>query len=82
VVFILPFIAIVTLYSFNFALDAYRMGEGSGDPGGLPYRWLIKGMIPLSFVLIGLVSLGLITRALLTLMNIRLEPPPSSSHLV
>jgi TRAP-type mannitol/chloroaromatic compound transport system permease small subunit len=81
-VFILPFIVLVTIYSFNFALDAYQMGEGSGDPGGLPYRWLIKGMIPLSFVLIGLVSLGLITRSLLTLLNIRVESQPSSSHLV
>ena len=81
-VFILPFIVLVTFYSFNFALDAYRMGEGSGDPGGLPHRWLIKGLIPLSFVLIGLVSLGMITRSLLTLLNVQIKPQQSSSHLV
>lgn len=82
VVFILPFIVLVTLYSFNFALDAYEMGEGSGDPGGLPHRWLIKGMIPLSFVLIGLVSLGMVTRSLLTLLKVRVERQANSSHLL
>ena len=40
------------------------MGEGSGDPGGLPYRWIIKSLIPLSFILIGFASLGMVTQAL------------------
>lgn len=82
VVFILPFIVLVTFFSFNFALDAYEMGEGSGDPGGLPHRWLIKGMIPLSFVLIGLVSLGLITRSWLVLLKVRDDVPKNSNPLV
>ncbi len=80
--FILPFIILVSYYGFNFAMDAFNMGEGSGDPGGLPHRWLIKSMIPVSFVLIGFASLGLITRSLLCLMNIRVEPQHNSSHLV
>jgi TRAP-type mannitol/chloroaromatic compound transport system permease small subunit len=63
-VFILPFISIVAYYSFDFAYEAYDMGEGSGDPGGLPYRWLIKSMIPISFTLMGLASLGMVTQAL------------------
>ena len=24
------------------------MGEGSADPGGLPYRWIIRSVIPIS----------------------------------
>lgn len=80
--FILPFIVLVTIYSVNFAADAYQMGEGSGDPGGLPYRWLVKSLIPLSFILLGLVSLGLITRSLLTLMNVQVDQQKSNSHLV
>ncbi len=67
--FILPFIILVTYYSINFTIDAYQMGEGSGDPGGLPHRWLIKGLIPFSFIMLGLVSLGMITSSLLTLKN-------------
>ncbi len=67
IIFILPFVGLVTYYSISFAFDAYQMGEGSGDPGGLPYRWIIKGLIPFSFMLMGLASLGMITSALISL---------------
>ncbi|MFT5716963.1 MAG: TRAP-type mannitol/chloroaromatic compound transport system permease small subunit [Oleiphilaceae bacterium] len=67
--FVLPFISIVAYYSIDFAYEAYDMGEGSGDPGGLPYRWIIKSMIPLSFLLMGLASLGMITQALRVLVG-------------
>ncbi len=63
-IFILPFVLIVSYYAYDFAYEAYDMGEGSGDPGGLPHRWIIKSLIPLSFILIGLASLGMITQAL------------------
>jgi TRAP-type mannitol/chloroaromatic compound transport system permease small subunit len=63
-VFVLPFISLVTYYSIDFALDAFQMNEGSGDPGGLPHRWIIKSLIPLSFCLMGIASLGVITQAL------------------
>tara|TARA_R110002167_G_scaffold119772_3_gene297323 strand:- start:2305 stop:2847 length:543 start_codon:yes stop_codon:yes gene_type:complete len=67
IIFILPFVVLVTYYSISFAFNAYEIGEGSGDPGGLPYRWIIKSLIPFSFMMMGLASLGLITRALLIL---------------
>ncbi len=73
VFFILPFVFLVSYYSINFAVDAYQMGEGSGDPGGLPHRWLIKSLIPFSFIMLGLASLGIIPHSLIILMN------PSSS---
>lgn len=66
-IFILPLVVLVSYYSINFTFDAYEIGEGSGDPGGLPYRWIIKSLIPFSFIMMGLASLGLITRALLIL---------------
>jgi len=33
-------------------MDSYEVNEISSDPGGLKYRWLIKGMIPLSFMIL------------------------------
>ncbi|KZY44655.1 MULTISPECIES: TRAP transporter small permease subunit [unclassified Oleiphilus] len=63
-ILILPFIILVTHFSLGFAYESYQMGEGSGDPGGLPHRWLIKSLMPLSFILIGLASLSMITQAL------------------
>ncbi|KZZ69320.1 C4-dicarboxylate ABC transporter, partial [Oleiphilus sp. HI0130] len=45
-VFVFPFVVLVTYYGVSFSFDAFQMGEGSGDPGGLPYRWIIKSLIP------------------------------------
>lgn len=78
-VLILPFIVIVTVYSYDFAYEAYDMGEGSGDPDGLPHRWIIKGLIPTSFVLIGMASLGMITGALKVLIG--KESYPSTKEI-
>lgn len=49
-VFALPITLMVLYFSWEYTLDAYRMGEGSADPGGLPYRWVIRSVIPLSSI--------------------------------
>ena len=41
-VFLLPWAAVLTFVSFEYATIAYRIGEGSPDPGGLPARYIIK----------------------------------------
>lgn len=63
-IFVLPFVSLVAYYGFDFALNAFEMNEGSGDPGGLPYRWIIKSLVPVSFCLMALAALGVITFAL------------------
>ena len=37
------------------------MGEGSGDPGGLPHRWIVRSVIPLSslFLMLAIVHVVL-----------------------
>ena len=37
---------------------SYVRGEGSPNPGGLPYRFLLKGLIPLGFGLLALQGLA------------------------
>jgi TRAP-type mannitol/chloroaromatic compound transport system permease small subunit len=64
VLFIWPFCFLVASYGIGFAYEAYDISEMSGDPGGLPYRWLIKGMISLSFICVLISSIGFILRAL------------------
>jgi TRAP-type mannitol/chloroaromatic compound transport system permease small subunit len=54
----MPFLWIVFEHSLSWVYDAYRVGEGSISPQGLPYRWLIKSVIPLSFALIFLAALA------------------------
>ncbi len=61
-VFLIPFSFLIAFGSTDFVLEAYQTHEVSGDPGGLPYRWLIKALIPFSFYLLVLSSVGFIIR--------------------
>ena len=61
-VFLLPLALLITAGSYTFVHDSWMIGEISEDPGGLPCRWLIKGMIPLSFAFLMLTALGYILR--------------------
>ena len=49
-VFALPITLIIMYYGYGYAIDAYQMNEGSPDPGGLPHRWIIRSVIPISKV--------------------------------
>lgn len=62
-VFLIPFCALIAWYGVGFAHEAYALGEKSGDPGGLPYRWIIKAMIPVSMVFVLISSIGFMLRA-------------------
>ncbi|WP_428023347.1 TRAP transporter small permease subunit [Arcobacter sp.] len=58
ITFILPIALLVGLSSIGNAHEAYVSMEQSGDPGGLPYRWIVKALIPLSFLLLLITSIG------------------------
>ena len=45
-IFALPITFIIMYYGYGYAFDAYEMMEGSPDPGGLPYRWIIRAVVP------------------------------------
>ncbi len=61
-VLMLPFLWIVFDHSLDFLYDAWRTGERSNAPMGLPYRWAIKAVIPVSFGLLMLAALSSILR--------------------
>ena len=48
-IFLVPFSVLVIYYGIDYVSESYQLNEQSGDPGGLPYRWLIKATIPVSF---------------------------------
>lgn len=48
IVFALPITLLILYFSIDYTYQAYEMGEGSADPGGLPYRWIIRSVIPIS----------------------------------
>jgi len=44
--------ALVIWFSLNYVQQSYVIDEGSPDPGGIPHRYLIKGLIPAGFALL------------------------------
>ena len=72
---LMPFCLLVGWYGIGFTLDAYQLGEGSGDPGGLPHRWIIKGMIPFAFFATAISGLGLFLGSLNTILDRRPADP-------
>lgn len=58
VLFLLPLALLILFGSFDFVNDAYEIGEISEDPGGLPFRWVVKAMIPVAFLMLIFSSIG------------------------
>jgi TRAP-type mannitol/chloroaromatic compound transport system permease small subunit len=54
-------------FSIPYVEQSIMMGEGSPDPGGLPYRFLLKAFIPIGF---GLLLIQAIAQALINYRQI------------
>lgn len=65
----LPFIYVIFMHSLDFTYDAWRIGESSESPAGLPWRWAIKAVIPVSFAFIALAVLSRLIRDVVLLMR-------------
>ena len=59
---LIPFAILIVYGSYEFVYDAYEYGEISEDPGGLTHRWIIKFMIPFSFIILIISSIGYIQK--------------------
>jgi len=59
--------AIVWL-SWRYVGQSFAQGEGSANPGGIPYRWALKGLIPAGFAML---ALQYIAEILLALARLR-----------
>ncbi len=64
VLFIIPVSLLIGIESIPYVLESIASNEKSGDPGGLEYRWLVKSLIPLSFFLLIITSIGYFIRNL------------------
>lgn len=49
---LIPFCILIIFSSIPFVEQSFTYAETSPDPGGLPYRWLLKLMIPFGFSLL------------------------------
>jgi TRAP-type mannitol/chloroaromatic compound transport system permease small subunit len=51
--------------SLAYVGQSYAIDETSPDPGGIPMRWAVKGLIPLGFALLALQTVGALMRLVL-----------------
>jgi len=64
--FIIPLAIFIIYGSYDFVMDSYTTNEISEDPGGLTHRWIIKAMIPFSFIYLIITSIGYIIKNIIT----------------
>ena len=62
VLFLLPFILLILIFAAPFVAASYHLSEVSNAPGGLPFRWAIKAMLPCGFTLLLLAALSRLSR--------------------
>ncbi len=79
--FLLPFCILIIVSAWPFVANSYELNEHSPDPGGLPYRYLIKMMIPLCFVLLAVQGIAIIIRSVQKISGGKAEPD-AVSHKV
>jgi len=76
--FILPISLLIGFASIDYAIEAYQSAEQSGDPGGLTNRWIVKSLIPISFFLLIITSIGFFIRNLNAFRGLH----PIAPHMV
>ncbi|MBL6955576.1 MAG: TRAP transporter small permease subunit [Chlorobium phaeobacteroides] len=67
--FLVPFTLMVVFASLSFVGSAFVILESSPDPGGLPYRYLLKAAIPVGFLFFFLQGSAEIVRSILVLAD-------------
>jgi len=72
--FMIPLSILIIEGSIWYVHEAYSLGEISGDPGGLTQRWLIKAVIPTSFVFLIVSALGFIVHNINIFRGIKAPP--------
>lgn len=58
-----PFVITLLIFSIPFVTYSFSIGEISDSPGGLPFRWIIKGFLPLSLCLMLVAAISRLSRA-------------------
>ncbi len=61
-VFLLPFSIFVSWWSVPYVLDSWRVNEISAAPDGLPYRYVLKAFITITFVLLAMTAVSRLSR--------------------
>ncbi|MEW8657422.1 MAG: TRAP transporter small permease subunit [Candidatus Thiodiazotropha endolucinida] len=71
---LMPVLWILFDHSLGWAIEAYRVNESSQNPTGLPYRWIIKSVVPATMVLIFMAALARLIQEVSLLFHFGKEP--------
>ncbi len=55
---LLPFLGLAVYEMVPYAFSSWQQGETSQAPAGLPHRWVLKGVLALSFILLIVAALS------------------------
>jgi len=69
-VFLFPGCVMIIVTSFKFVYTSWSIMEGSPDPGGIPFRFIVKGTIPAGFCLLLLQGTSLGIHSLLQILGV------------
>ena len=69
-----PFLWVLFDHSSEWAWDSFQNGETSQNPTGLPYRWVIKSVLPMSMLLMFIAALARLIQEVLLLLHYGKEP--------
>ncbi len=61
-VLLLPLCIFAIWWSVPYVLESWKVNEVSAAPGGLPYRYLLKGVITVAFLLLAMVGVSRLSR--------------------
>jgi TRAP-type mannitol/chloroaromatic compound transport system permease small subunit len=61
--FLLPLTFVLFIKGVDMVQASYAVGESSVAPAGLPFRWLIKSLLPFSMALYALAAISRIIRS-------------------
>lgn len=67
--FVFPLAFLIIYGSLDFVLESFNNNEISSDPGGLTHRYLIKALIPISFIFLIITSIGMIIKNIIILKH-------------
>lgn len=68
--FLIPGCLLVIDTSWKFVGNSFSVLEGSPDPGGIPYRFIIKGTMTVGYMLLLLQGLSMGMHALLQILGV------------
>ena len=74
IVFLLPLCGLILITSWEFTANAWVIREASVEPGGLPFVYLLKSLLPLMAINLALQGVAELLRNAMRLIEAEAEP--------